>query len=86
MESLGVDAKTKEIEEEVDDVKIQSNRSTNILVVVEFLDELVRVVDDVSAEQDCSYTAQYHRRKLPQWMEYLQDSLLNVSQELNTKI
>lgn len=47
-----MDENTNEIEEEIDDVQVKRNSSMDILVVVEFLDQLVRVVDDVTAETD----------------------------------
>lgn len=40
------------MEEEIDDVEIKTNSSMDILVVVEFLDQLIRVVDNVTAEHD----------------------------------
>lgn len=50
--SLSRDHKDKELDEEIDDVQVKRNSSLDILIVVEFLDQLVRVVDDVSAEHD----------------------------------
>lgn len=47
-----MDGKTKDMEEEIDDVEIKTNSSMDILVVVEFLDQLIRVVDNVTAEHD----------------------------------
>lgn len=47
-----MDENTNEIEEEIDDVQVKRNSSMDILIVVEFLDQLICVVDDVTAETD----------------------------------
>lgn len=48
-------------EEEVENIKIQRNRSPYVLVVAEALDQVAGVIYDVGGEHDRSQAAMYHR-------------------------
>lgn len=66
---------SEQSQEKVDDIQIQRDRSPYVLVVRVALDEIVRVVHNVSTEYDRCQAPVYHHRELTQREENLQPEM-----------
>lgn len=58
-------------QEEVDDVQVEGDGGPDVLVVREAPDDVVRVVDDVPAEDERREPTVDHLRELAQWEQDL---------------
>lgn len=61
----------KDAKEEVQNVQVKGDGSPYVLIVGESLDQIVRVVDDVSREDNCADTSVDSNRCRSQWEEHL---------------
>jgi hypothetical protein len=71
-------------QEEVDDIQVKGDSSPDVLVVRVTLDDVVRVIDDVPAEDEGCQCAIDHLGDLAQGEEDLHTNKVTVSAEYNT--